>query len=82
MTGASAKALGLRKRGLIREGYAADLTIFDPDTVGELATYENPHKFATGIVQVIVNGQTVLRDDEHTGTLAGRILRRQTDFII
>ncbi|MEC7488214.1 MAG: D-aminoacylase [Pseudomonadota bacterium] len=82
MTGASAKALGLRNRGLVREGYAADITIFDPDTVGELATYENPHKFATGIVQVIVNGKTVFRDGEHTGTLAGRILRRQTDFLI
>ena len=80
MTGASARALGLNNRGLLREGYAADITIFDPVTVAERATYEDPHSFAAGIDRVIVNGATVLRDDEHTGALAGRTLRRQKDF--
>ena len=80
MTGASARALGLKNRGLLREGYAADITIFDPVTIAQQATYEDPHQFAAGIDQVIVNGTTVLRDGEHTGALTGRSLRRQTDF--
>lgn len=80
MTGASARALGLKDRGVLRAGNAADITIFDPVTVAERATYEDPHQFAAGIDHVIVNGATVLRDGEHTGALAGRTLRRQTDF--
>ncbi|MFT5487566.1 MAG: N-acyl-D-amino-acid deacylase [Paracoccaceae bacterium] len=80
MTGASARALGLKDRGVLRAGNAADVTIFDPVTIAEKATYEDPHQFAAGIDHVIVNGATVLRDGEHTGALAGRTLRRQTDF--
>lgn len=80
MTGASARALGLKDRGVLRAGNAADITIFDPVTIAEKATYEDPHQFAAGIDHVIVNGATVLRDGEHTGALAGRTLRRQTDF--
>ena len=80
MTGASARALGLRDRGVLRAGCAADITIFDHVTIAETATYEDPHSFATGIDQVMVNGTTVLRDGEHTGALAGRTLRRQQDF--
>jgi N-acyl-D-amino-acid deacylase len=80
MTGASARALGLKDRGTLRPGAAADITIFNPVTIAEKATYEDPHQFASGIDQVIVNGTTVLRDGEHTGALAGRTLRRQTDF--
>ena len=80
MTGASARSLGLKDRGVLREGNAADVTIFDPVTIAQRATYEDPHQFAAGIEHVIVNGSTVLRDGEHTGALAGRTLRRQTDF--
>ena len=80
MTGASARALGLKDRGILRKGYAADITIFDPVTIAETATYEDPHSFAAGIDQVIVNGTTVLHDGEHTGALAGKTLRRQQDF--
>ena len=80
MTGASARALGLKDRGILRKGYAADITIFDPVTIAETATYEDPHSFAAGIDQVIVNGTTVLQDGEHTGALAGKTLRRQQDF--
>ena len=80
MTGASARALGLKDRGVLRAGHAADITIFDPVTIAETATYEDPHSFAAGINRVIVNGITVLRDGEHTGALAGRTLRRQIDF--
>ena len=80
MTGASARALGLKDRGVLRAGHAADITIFDPVTIAETATYEDPHSFAAGIDRVIVNGITVLRDGEHTGAFAGRTLRRQIDF--
>ena len=81
MTGASAKALDLKDRGRLSKGYAADITIFDTATVGEMATYQDPHKFAKGIAHVIINGETVLREGEHTGALAGKLLRRQTDRI-
>ena len=80
MTGASARALGLKDRGLLRAGFAADVTVFDPVTVAERATYAEPHQFAAGIDHVLVNGAQVLRDGEHTGMLTGRILRRQRDF--
>jgi N-acyl-D-amino-acid deacylase len=80
MTGASARALGLKDRGVLRKGFAADITIFDPVTIAEMASYEDPHQFAAGIDQVLVNGITTFRGGEHTGALAGRTLRRQTDF--
>lgn len=76
MTGASAAALGLADRGTLCEGNWADITIFDPDTVAEMATYEDPHRFANGIDTVIVNGQVVLDEGEHTGALPGGVLRR------
>ena len=76
MTGGSAAALGLVDRGLVREGLAADLTIFDPTTVAERGTYTDPHRYATGIRTVIVNGAVVIDDGEHTGALPGRVLRR------
>jgi N-acyl-D-amino-acid deacylase len=81
MTGASATALGLKDRGVLRAGFRADITVFDPETVAERATYEDPHRFAAGIDTVLVNGTPVLRDGDHTGALPGRILRRQADFV-
>ncbi|HKZ04714.1 MAG TPA: D-aminoacylase [Methylomirabilota bacterium] len=76
MTGGSAAALGLVDRGLVKSGYAADLTVFDPATVGERGTYTDPHRYATGIKTVVVNGAVVIDDGEHTGALPGRVLRR------
>jgi N-acyl-D-aspartate/D-glutamate deacylase len=76
MTGGSAAALGLVDRGLLREGYWADITIFDPATVAERATYDDPHQYAAGISTVIVNGVVVIDAGEHTGALPGQILRR------
>jgi len=81
MTGGSAKALGLVDRGLIREGYWADLTLFDPQTIDAMSTYEEPHQYARGIQAVIVNGQVVIDDREHTGALPGRVLRRGTEGV-
>ncbi|MDA1327232.1 MAG: D-aminoacylase [Proteobacteria bacterium] len=81
MTGASAKALGLKDRGLLKQGFRADITVFDPATIAERATYEDPHQFAAGINTVLVNGVPTLQGGDHTGALAGRTLRRQTDFL-
>ena len=54
---------------------AADLVVFDPATVSDTATYDQPHQYAKGIFHVIVNGQFVIRDATHTGTRPGRILK-------
>ena len=76
MTGGAAAALGLADRGVVRERAWADLTIFDPATVGERGTYDDPHRYPSGIRAVIVNGDVVLDEGEHTGALPGRVLRR------
>jgi N-acyl-D-amino-acid deacylase len=66
--------LGLDHRGLLREGYFADVVVFDPKTIADRATYENPHQYAVGMRHVFVNGVQVLRDGEHTGAKPGRAL--------
>ena len=80
MTGGSAAALGLTDRGLLREGYRADVCIFDPHTIVDRATYADPHQYAVGVSTVIVNGVVVIDAGEHTGQLPGRVLRRGRDF--
>jgi N-acyl-D-amino-acid deacylase len=72
MSSAVADRLGLRDRGLLREGMLADVVIFDPETVTDRATYTDPHQRSTGIEHVWVNGEAVLRDGEHTGGMPGR----------
>jgi len=72
MGSAVADRLGLRDRGLLREGMKADVVLFDPETVTDLATYTEPHQLSTGIELVWVNGTAVLRDGEHTGALPGQ----------
>ncbi|HEY3280995.1 MAG TPA: D-aminoacylase [Armatimonadota bacterium] len=76
MTLLPASRIGLKDRGLLREGYKADLVVFDPATVDDSATYEEPHQFPTGIGTVVVNGQMVIRDGAHTGARPGTVLRR------
>ena len=76
MTGGAARALRLIDRGLLREGYWADMTLFDPHTIIDNATFDNPHQYATGISTVLVNGQVVIDAGEHTGALPGHVLRR------
>jgi N-acyl-D-amino-acid deacylase len=76
MTGGSAAALKLVDRGMLHEGYQADITIFDPQTIADQATYDDPHQYAAGISTVIVNGAVVIDAGEHTGALPGRVLRR------
>ncbi len=76
MTGAPAARLGLRERGLLRDGFAADVVVFDAARVRANATYEEPRQFPDGIEHVIVNGQLVVDGNRHTGALPGRSLRR------
>jgi N-acyl-D-amino-acid deacylase len=76
MTGLPAAKFGLAGRGVIREGAFADLVVFDPVTVADLATYEEPRRFPAGIDAVVVNGVAVSRHGRHTGARPGRALRR------
>jgi N-acyl-D-aspartate/D-glutamate deacylase len=78
MTSFAAQRFGLEGRGLIREGYWGDVTVFDPETIIDKATYQDPHRYPEGIKYVLVNGVVTIEDGEHTGARAGRILRRGT----
>ena len=75
MSGAVAARLGMRDRGLVREGMFADVVIFDDKTIIDLATPERPHQISRGVEQVWVNGVQVLRDGKHTGATPGRVVR-------
>ncbi len=75
MTGLPARRLGLADRGVLAPGAQADVVVFDAATVADRATYEDPHRYATGIGHVLVNGRVVIADGEHTGALPGRVLR-------
>lgn len=72
MSSAVADRLGLRDRGLVRAGMLADVVVFDPEAVTDRATYDDPHRLSTGVRQVWVNGERVLRNGEHTGAMPGR----------
>lgn len=76
MTGLPAARMGLVNRGRIAVGCHADITLFNADTVGDLATFEHPHQLAGGIDTVLINGAYALRDGVVTGDLVGRLLRR------
>lgn len=75
MSSAVATRLGIRDRGLLREGFYADVVVFDPDVVADHATYEEPHQLSTGVEHVLVNGVSVVSDGEHTGEMPGRPVR-------
>ncbi len=80
MTGATAQALRLRDRGLLREGWRADIAIFDPADFTDRATYADPHQYPSGArTTVLVNGVVVVEDARHTGALPGSVLRRAPD---
>jgi N-acyl-D-amino-acid deacylase len=70
-----AENLKLRDRGSLTAGHYADIVVFDPDTIQDHATFENPHRYATGVSHVLVNGVPVLSDGEHTGATPGRVVR-------
>jgi N-acyl-D-amino-acid deacylase len=75
LTSLPAENLKLDRRGRLEKGYYADVVVFDPNTVCDNATYEKPHQYATGVVDVLVNGTQVLKDGEHTGATPGRVVR-------
>ncbi len=77
MTGLSAKTIGLNNRGLIKEGYKADVLIFDPEDVVETATYENPHQLAKGMQFVIINGKIAKEAGDFTTERSGKILLKE-----
>lgn len=76
MTVLPAQRLGLTDRGTLKEGMAADITIFDPQTVTDCAVFDNPHQFAKGIVYVFVNGVLTADHGRLTGAATGRVLRK------
>ena len=75
MTGAVADRLGLRNRGHLRTGFFSDVVLFDPQTVGDRATFADSHLLSVGVQHVWVNGERVLRDAEHTGAVPGQFVR-------
>ncbi|MSP13370.1 MAG: D-aminoacylase [Chloroflexi bacterium] len=77
MTWHAARRFYLHDRGLIHEGFAADIVVFDPDRIQDKATYENGHQYAEGVEHVVVNGKLELQDGEVTGILAGKALRKK-----
>jgi N-acyl-D-amino-acid deacylase len=76
MTSLPARVVGLEDKGVIREEKDADLVVFDPETVGTPATYENPRQFPEGMPHVLIDGEFVVRDGEHTGATPGSTIRK------
>jgi dihydroorotase/N-acyl-D-amino-acid deacylase len=75
MSAFPAQRMGLRDRGVIRSGMKADVVVFNPATIKDLATFEKPHQYAVGVAAVLVNGQLALADGKVTGARAGRALK-------
>ena len=75
MTSAVAARLSIRDRGLLREGFKADLVLFDPSTIADRATFEEPHQTSVGVRDVYVNGEAVVLQGKATGALPGRVVR-------
>lgn len=81
MTSYPCKRIGIKDRGLIKEGYFADLVIFNPDTISDTATYESPKNYPKGIEYVIINGKITVNKGNHTGAKAGRILPQGKNMV-
>jgi len=77
MTSLPARTFGFRDRGLVREGYWADLVMFDPERVQDKATFQQPHQYSEGFDLVLVNGAPVVEEGKVTGARPGRILRHR-----
>ncbi len=75
MTSLPAHNIGIEERGQLGEGFFADVVVFDPETIADQATFEEPHEYATGVWHVFVNGKQVLRNGRHTGATPGRVVR-------
>ncbi len=81
MTSLPASVLSIDRRGLIERGYFGDIAVFDPLTIQDHATFEEPHQLATGMHYVFVNGTRVLNNGEHTGAMPGRVVRRSNSSV-
>ena len=77
MTSLTAKILGIKDRGIIKDNYKADIVVFDPDTIIDTSTYEKGTTYPIGVEYVIVNGEVTVKNGEHIGTLNGRILKKE-----
>ena len=77
MTSMPAIKIGLKDRGMLKEGYWADIAIFNKDEVRDKATFENPHQYPEGIYYVIVNGQLAVNNGKITGRKSGKILKKE-----
>jgi len=75
VTSQAADRANLRDRGILRPGMKADVVVFDPAKIRDVATYDDPHHFSEGVVDVVVNGVAVLREGAMTNALPGRVLR-------
>jgi N-acyl-D-amino-acid deacylase len=75
LTSLPARTLRLHRRGVLEPGFFADVVVFDPERIQDHATFEEPHRYATGVHHVAVNGTLVLRDGEHTDARPGRVVR-------
>jgi N-acyl-D-amino-acid deacylase len=75
MTSATAARLKVRDRGLLREGMFADIVVFNPATIADVATFEKPHQLSVGVEAVFVNGVAVVSNGKHTGATPGHVVR-------
>jgi N-acyl-D-amino-acid deacylase len=75
LTGLPASNLKIQKRGQLKNGYFADVVVFDPKEISDHATFENPMQYATGVEHVWVNGTHVLENGNHTGAYGGRFVK-------
>jgi N-acyl-D-amino-acid deacylase len=75
LTSLPAGNLKLKRRGMLKTGYYADIVVFNPSKIGDHATFESPTQYSTGVIHLFVNGIPVLNDGEHTGAKPGRVLR-------
>jgi len=76
MTSKPAKKIGIKDRGVLKKGNWADVVIFDPKTIIDKANFNNPYQYSKGVEYVIINGKSVIKKGQHTGELAGKVLRK------
>lgn len=76
MTSKPAKKIGLKNRGILKKGFYADIVVFDPESIIDKADFKNPYRYSEGVKQVIINGKMVIENGQHTGELAGRVLKK------
>ena len=80
MSGLPAQTIGMQDRGVLQAGMAADIVVFDPETVIDKATYQEPSLMSEGIIHTLVNGQFAWKNGKATGNKAGKALSREKPF--